>query len=159
LAEALLLCISFTVLGTALVQRLRQLSVACDRSSAATVEELALHQRITEGVIMASLDVDSVVAEIEYERAQILGTRDVLSSARDRKMNFTVYGEHRGRHGIGHSHQRHAVHAVGVGGGAAGVILSIVGLRVQGGRASLGIAPNMLAPQFSQLHDTEEVKW
>ena len=39
---------------------------------------------------------------------------------------------------------------VGVGGSAAGVVLSIIGLRVQGGKGSLGIAPNMLAPLFGR---------
>ena len=71
-----------------LLRRLLALSSACDQSSAVSLEEMVLHQRITDAVVMASLDVDGVVADIDYERAQILGVRDVLSSARDRKINL-----------------------------------------------------------------------
>ena len=46
---------------------------------------------------------------------------------------------------------------VGVGGGAAGVVLSILGLRVQGGKASLGIAPNMLAPLFGRTPELRSI--
>jgi hypothetical protein len=46
---------------------------------------------------------------------------------------------------------------VGVGGGAAGVVLSVLGLRVQGGKASLGIAPNMLAPLFGRTPELRSI--
>jgi len=140
------------------VQRLRELTSACNQSSAITVEELALHQRITEAVAMASLDVDAVVAEIDYERAQILEVRDVLMSAQTRKINLLSLANIVAGTGSGiltnamqfSDRTALAGDAVGVGGGAAGVVLSILGLRVQGGKASLGIAPNMLAPLFGR---------
>jgi hypothetical protein len=140
------------------LNRLRALSSACDQSTAVTLEEIVLHQRITEAVVMASLDVDAVVSEIDYERAQILQVRDLLSSARDRKINLLSLANIVAGTGSGiltnamqfSDSTAMAGDAVGVGGGAAGVVLSILGLRVQGGKASLGIAPNMLAPLFGR---------
>jgi hypothetical protein len=144
---------------------LRALSSECNPSSSIIVEELALHQRITEAVFTASLDVDSVVAEIDYERAQILGVRDVLSSARDSKINLLSLANivASGASGVVTNALQFsdrtalAGDGIGVGGGAAGVVLSIIGLRIQGGKASLGIAPNMLAPLFGRTPELRSV--
>ena len=46
---------------------------------------------------------------------------------------------------------------VGIAGGATGVILSILGLRQQGGTGSLGIAPNMLAPIFGRTPELRSI--
>src|SRR5207245_9374998 len=46
---------------------------------------------------------------------------------------------------------------VGVAGGATGVVLSILGLRLQGGTGSLGIAPNMLAPIFGRTPELRSI--
>jgi hypothetical protein len=144
---------------------LRALSSACDQSSAIAVEVLILHQQITEAVVMTSLDVDSVVAEIDYERAQILSARDVLSSARDRKISLLSLANIVAGTGSGiitnamqfSDRTALAGDGVGVGGGAAGVVLSIIGLRVQGGRASLGVAPNILAPLFRRTPESRSI--
>jgi hypothetical protein len=148
-----------------LVQRLRALSSACNQSSAVAVEELALHQRITEAVVVASLDVDGVLAEIDHERAQILEVRDLLSSARDRKVSLLSMANIAVGTGSGilanalqfSDSTATAGDAVGVAGGAAGVALSVLGLRVQGGKASLGIAPNMLAPLFGRTPELRSI--
>jgi hypothetical protein len=47
--------------------------------------------------------------------------------------------------------------AVSVAGGTAGVILSALGLRQQGGGRPLGIAPNMLAPIFGRRPELRSV--
>jgi hypothetical protein len=70
-----------------LVHRVRALASACGPPPNISFEELALWQQITEAVLAASLDVDGVAAEIDYERAQILELRARLSSAKDRKVN------------------------------------------------------------------------
>jgi hypothetical protein len=46
---------------------------------------------------------------------------------------------------------------IGVGGGAGSVVLSIVGMRMQGGRKSLGDSPRMLARFFGRPPDATEV--
>jgi len=148
-----------------LVQRLRALSPACDRSGGITIEELALRQQITDAVVVASLDVSGVLAEIDYERGQILEARDLLSSARDRKINLLSMPKIVAGTGSGiltnamqfSDRTALAGDAVGVGGGAAGVVLSILGLRVQGGKGSLGVAPNMLAPLFGRKSEVRSI--
>jgi hypothetical protein len=42
-----------------------------------SLEELSLHQQITEAVMAASLDADSVSAEIDYEREQTVELRSL----------------------------------------------------------------------------------
>jgi hypothetical protein len=71
-----------------LVEHLRAIVSACNQAGTIPVEELALRQRIAEAVLLASLDVDRVVGEIDNERAQILDVRAQLSSGRDRKINL-----------------------------------------------------------------------
>lgn len=148
-----------------LVQRVRVLASGCNQAAAISVEELALRQQITEAVFTASLDVDGVLAEIDYERAQILELRQLLSSGRDRKINLLslaniVTGTGSGVIGTAMQFSDRTAIAgdgVGVAGGAAGVVLSILGLRQQGGKGSLGIAPNMLAPIFGRRPELRSV--
>ena len=66
-------------------------------------------------MLTSSLDLDGVVAEVDFERDQILELREQLSGKRDYI------------------------------GGAGGVVLSVLALRQQGGEGSLGIAPSLLA--------------
>lgn len=153
-----------TVLGlVSQVERLRALR--CQQPGAPSLEELELRQQITESVVLASLDVDDVLAEIDYEHAQILEISNILSTARDRRTNLLnlaniVTGT--GSAIIGTAMQfsdRTAIagDAVGVAGGTGGVVLSILGLRVQGGKQTLGIAPNMLAPLFDRRPELRSV--
>ena len=149
----------------ALVERLRTLSETCDQSGTNTVEQLVLHQRITEHVVSASLDVEAVVGEIDYERAQIAEMRNTLSNARDRQVNLLsmaniVAGTGSGiiTNAMQFSNATAKVgDGIGVGGGIAGVFLSVLGLRVRGGKASLGIAPNMLAPLFGRKPELRSI--
>jgi hypothetical protein len=141
-----------------LVERLRAVSTGCNPSSTTSIEALRLHQQITEAVLTASLDVDGVLAEIDYERAEILEVQALLSGRRDRAVNLLSLANIVAGTGsaiVGTAMQfsdRTAIagDAVGVAGGAAGVILSVLGLRQQGGKAYLGVAPNMLAPLFDR---------
>lgn len=137
-----------------LVQRVRVLASGCNQAGAISVEELALRQQITEAVLTASLDVDGVLAEIDYERAQILELRELLSSGRDRKINLLALANIVAGTGSGvvstamQFSDRTAIagDGVGVAGGATGVVLSILGLRQQGGKGLLEIAPTCWPP-------------
>jgi len=53
------------------------------------LEELSLRQQITDAVIAASLDVDSVAAEIDYEREQTVELRSLWRYKRDRAIGST----------------------------------------------------------------------
>src|SRR6266852_1041278 len=127
-----------------LVQRARVRASTCNQPTAISAEELALRQQITEAVLTASLDVDGILAEIDDERVQILELRELLSSARDRKINLLalahiVAGAGSGIVGTAMQFSDRTAIAgdgVGVAGSAAGVILSILGQRQQGGKGS-----------------------
>lgn len=143
------------------VQRLRTLSSGCTP----TLDEVVLRQQISDSVLTASLDVDSVLAEIDNERAQIVEVRGQLSDRRDRKVNLLslaniVAGTGSGIIGTAMQFKDNtaiAGDAVGVAGGSAGVILSIAGMKQQGGAAPLGVAPNMLAPLFNQRAELRSI--
>jgi hypothetical protein len=62
-----------------LLSRLSSLSAT--KTPAATglsLEEMSLHQQITEAVVVASLDVDHVVDQIDNERAQMVEPQSIL---------------------------------------------------------------------------------
>jgi hypothetical protein len=54
-----------------------------------SLEELSLRQQITDAIIGASLDVDSVAAEIDYEREQTVELRSLWRYKRDRAIGST----------------------------------------------------------------------
>lgn len=147
------------------VRSLRGMAATCAGPKTATLEELALRQQVGDAVMRTSLDVDGVVAQIDYERAQILERRAMLSNARDRTINLLSLANIVAGTGSGivtnamqfSNSTALAGDGVGVGGGAAGVLLSLLGLRVQGGRIPLGIAPNMLAPIFGRPAEVHSV--
>jgi hypothetical protein len=148
-----------------LVHRVRALASVCGPAGNISLEELGLRQQITEAVLAASLDVDGVAAEIDYERAQIMELRDRLSGARDRKVNTLtlfsiIIGTGSGALGTAMQFSNPAVKAgdwVQSVGGAVGIALSILALRQQGGEGVLGIAPNMLAPLFGREPELRSV--
>lgn len=142
-----------------LVQRLRSVASECVSAGAPfSIDELTLRQQITESVLTALLDLHEVLAEIDFERAQILELRDRLSGARDRKVNVLTLASiiiGTGSGVVGNSMQfRNSLAKTGDWiqsvGGAGSVALSILALRQPGGKGSLGIAPNMLAPLFGR---------
>lgn len=148
-----------------LVQRVRVLACGRNQVSTISVEELAFRQQITEAVLTASLDVDGISAEIDYERAQILDLRELLSKANDRRVHLLtlasiVAGTGSGVVGTAMQFSNRTAIAgdiVGVAGGSAGVILTVLGLRQPGRARSLGIAPNMLAPIFGRRPELQSV--
>ncbi len=148
-----------------LVDRVRLLASQHEGVAGTSLEEIYLRQQITEVVLTSALDVDEVVGEIEFERAQISEVRDALSGVRDKKVNLLslaniVAGTGTGIIGTAMQfwdNTAMAGDAVGVGGGAGGVFLSILGLRQKGGRQMLGVAPNMLAPLFGRFTELRSV--
>jgi hypothetical protein len=147
-----------------LVQRVLVLDSGCNQAGATSVEELALRQQITEAVVTASLDVDSVLAEINFERAQISETEALLSKGRDHRIELlaiaNLVASAVGAVGSGLELSNRTTKAgdiVSVVGGTAGVILTTLSLRQQGGARSLGIAPNMLAPVFGRTPELRSV--
>lgn len=137
-----------------LVQHLRALEAECNQATCMSLEELALHQQITEAVVVASLDVDGVLAKIDHERAEIIELRQRLSLRRNRNIGLLsmaniITGTGSGIIGTAMQfNNRTAIpgDAVGVAGGVAGVFLSILGLETHAGTGALEAAPSMLAP-------------
>jgi hypothetical protein len=141
-----------------LVQRLGALRSGSKPAGDTSVEELSLRQQITEAVLTASLDLEGVLAEIDFERAQILEVRQQLSGKKDQRVNVLTLSSiiiGTGSGFVGTSMQFSGplaktgdwIQAVG---GAGGVALSILALRPTGGKGLLGTAPNMLAPLFGR---------
>lgn len=137
-----------------LVGRLRTLEAGCNQIGCMSVKELALHQQITEAVVVASLDIDGVLAKIDDERAEIMELRRRLSLRRNRNIGLLsmaniITGTGSGIIGTAMQfNNRTSIpgDAVGVAGGVAGVFLSILGLDAHAGEGSLGAAPSMLGP-------------
>lgn len=143
------------------VTRLSALPPAKDSGVAPvpSLEELVLRQRITEAVVLASLDADSALGELGYEREQMVELRSILRARRDRAIGNTNL----------------AVLAAGTGLGVVGGLLSLskttsetgndisfaaggistfFSLRsfrqIRGGRRPGWVLPDMLAAFFSQ---------
>ncbi len=146
---------------TILLERLRCESTAGSPMSLTT---LALRQEITERILAASLDVDSVNAVIDSEIEEIRSIRSELQARRDKAQNIInvaslVTG---GALGVVNtalqfkSSTANLGNAVGVSGGTASVVLSILGIRMQGGRRTLGDSPRMLARLFGRQPDASE---
>jgi hypothetical protein len=112
-----------------------------------SLEELSFRQRITDAVVVASLDVDSVLDEMDHERDQIEELRSILRARRDRAIGTTNLG----------------VLAAGTGLGVVGGVLSLsnttsdVGNAI--GFASGGIATLFSLRSFRHLHDVERPAW
>jgi len=130
-----------------------------------SLESLAVRQEITEKVLSAALDIDSVNAVIDLEIERIRSIRSDLQSKRDRAQNIInvasiVTG---GALGMANtalqfkSSTANVGNGIGVGGGAASVVLSIVGIRKQGGgRRYITNSPRMLAAFFGRPPDAPE---
>jgi hypothetical protein len=128
------------------------------------LETLAARQEITEKVLAASLDVDSVNAVIDSEVEQIRGIRADLEAQRVKAQNIIniasiVTGGVAGAITSAFQFKPSTVNlgnGIGVAGGAGSVVLSIVGMRMQGGGRSLGDSPRMLARFFGRQPDAPE---
>jgi hypothetical protein len=126
-------------------------------TGSASLEELTLRQRITEGVVVASLDVDSVLGELDYEREQIVELRSIFYARRDRAIgstNLAVLAAGTGLGIIGGLLQfskttSDAGNAVGFAAGGISTAFSLHGFRqVHGGRRPGWVLPNMLGAFF-----------
>jgi hypothetical protein len=126
---------------------------------AMSLEALSLRQQITESVVGAGLEVDGLITEIDSELAQISVVRSQLEAKRDRALAISnlatiVAGGATGVIGTAMQFSDGTAKAgniIGVAGGAASTMLSLIGLRQQrGATLPLGVAPNMLAELFDR---------
>jgi hypothetical protein len=124
-----------------------------------SLEALSLRQEITETVFGTALEVDGVIAEIDNETAKLSSVRADLEARRDRAQSINniasiVTGGALGVVGSALQFKNSTANLgniIGVSGGAASVVLSIIGIRQQnGGLRALGRSPNMLAKLFDQ---------
>jgi hypothetical protein len=146
------------------IARLSELTTAENSNTGreTSLEELILRQRITEGVVVASIDVDSVLEEVDYEREQIVELRSILRARRDRAIgstNLAVLAAGTGLGIIGGLLQfskttSNAGNAVGLAAGGISTAFSLHGFRqVHGGRRPGWVLPNMLAAFFGQQEE------
>lgn len=128
------------------------------------IDSLILRQEITEKVLSTSLEIDSVNAVIDAEIEQIRSIRSDLQARRDKTQNIInmasiVTG---GVFGAITSAMQFSAgtvnlgNGIGVAGGVGSVLLSLVGIRKQGGRRKLGDSPRMLARFFGRQPDAVE---
>ena len=123
------------------------------RNGRPTADTLAIRQEIMERVMAASLDVDSVNAVVDFEIEHVRAVRGHLQAKRDRAQNLvnvaSIFGG--GVAGVVGTAMQFTArtanlgNAIGVGGGAGSVVLSLIGLRQQGGTSDLGHSPRILS--------------
>ena len=124
----------------------------------ATAEEISIRQELLEEIERTSLDVDGVLAELSSERNRLGDLITSLQNRRDRtvgRLNAAALLAGSGVSGIVSATQFHSMSnrtqdigdAIGIGSGVASTVLSIWATRRQAGpSATVGEAPNMLAP-------------
>ena len=122
-------------------------------NAAPTVDTLVVRQEITERIVAASLDVDSVNAVIDFEIEHVRAVRGRLQARRDKAQNLvnvaSIFGG--GVAGVVgtamqfSSRTANLGNGISAGGGTASVILSIIGLREQGGTSDLGSSPRIIS--------------
>jgi hypothetical protein len=143
------------------IARLSRLTGTKDLSAGpgASLEALLLRQQITDAVVAASLNVDSVLDEIDNEREQTEELRNVLRSQRDRAIGTTNVAVLAVGTGLGivsgvlqvSKTTSTAGNAIGFAAGGISTLFSIRGLRqVRGGKRPAWVLPNMLAAFVGQ---------
>jgi hypothetical protein len=124
-----------------------------------TLEVLAARQDIFEAAVTGSLEVDSVLAELENERAHLSDLRAALASRRDRSLGLlnaanivTGTGLGIAANALQFSDSTAKIgDNIGVISGVGSTMLSVIGIRRQRGPLhSVGRVPNMLAPLFAR---------
>jgi hypothetical protein len=139
------------------IEELRRLSG--ERNDSDRMRTVALRQDIYVAVLAASLDVDSVIAEMDNESAQLAELRAGLQSKRDRALKVTTIGNIVAGAGSGilgtalQLNDNTAIlgDQIGVGTSAASTALQIYSLHQQrGGAVATGRVPNMLARLFDR---------
>jgi hypothetical protein len=143
------------------IEKLSSLSAAKEAGAAPvlSLEELSLRQQIHEAVTVASLDVDSVAAEIDYEREQTVELRSIWRYKRDRAIGTTNVAVLAAGTGLGivsgllqfSKTTSSAGNAVGFAAGGISTLFSLRSFRqVHGGKRPAWVLPNMLAPFLRQ---------
>jgi hypothetical protein len=124
-----------------------------------SLEELSLHQRITDSVVAASLDVDSVLGDTDYELQQIVELTGIFRARHDRAGGTTNLGVLIAGAGLGVvsgvlSFSNTTSDAGNVVGFASGTISTLLSLRSFRQRRDFErpswVLPNMLADFLSQ---------
>ena len=144
-----------------LIARLSALTVTRDLNAepGTSLEELLLRQQITDSIVAASLDVDSVLNKIDYEREQTVELRSILLLQRERAIGSTNLAILAIGTGLGvvssalsfTKSTSKAGDAVGFGAGGLSTLLWLRSYRQQrGGKRPAWVLPNMLAPFFSE---------
>jgi hypothetical protein len=137
-----------------------------------SLEELSLHQQITDAVIAASLDVDAVGAEIDYEREQTVELRSLLRYKRDRAIGSTNLAVLAAGTGLGivsgllqfSKTTSSAGNAIGFAAGGISTLFSLRSYRqVHGGKRPAWVLPNMLAeflgqPEEQHSHYPDDIR-
>lgn len=143
-----------------LVARLSSLASARDLGDTGmSLEELSLHQQITEAVVVAALDVDSAMDQIDNERAQIVELQSILLARRQRAIGTTNLATLALGTGLGavsgvlqfSNATRSAGDAIGFAAGGLSTLLSFHSIRQQhSGSRPAWVLPSMLAPFFDE---------
>lgn len=123
------------------------------RSGKPTADTLVLRQEIMERVTAASLDIDSVNAVVDFEIEHVRAIRGRLQARRDKAQNLvnvaSIFGG--GVAGVVGTAMQFTArtanlgNAISVGGGAGSVVLSLIGLKEQGGTSDLGKSPRIIS--------------
>jgi len=148
-----------------LLEQLQQLQSHHEATGTGNFQELLVRQEIYDEVLAASLDVDSVAAEIDSERSRLSGISNRIEDDQQKAVHTSTLAsiivgtggvlgtglqlsKSRGTQNVGNS--------IGVAAGSASTALQLYSLHEQsGGTAAVGRVPNMLAPLFgkpSKLH-------
>jgi hypothetical protein len=137
-----------------------------------SLEELSLRQQITDAIIGASLDVDSVAAEIDYEREQTVELRSLWRYKRDRAIGSTNLAVLAAGTGLGivsgllqfSKTTSSAGNAIGFAAGGISTLFSLRSFRqVHGGKRPAWVLPNMLAeflgqPEEQHSHYPDDIR-
>lgn len=144
-----------------LIARLSALTSTKDLNAepGTSLEELLLRQQITDSIVAASLDVDSVLSKIDYEREQTVELRSILLWQRERAIGSTNLAILAIGTGLGvvsstlsfTKSTSKAGDAVGFVAGGLSTLLWLRSHRQQrGGKRPAWVLPDMLAPFFSE---------
>ena len=146
------------ILGiTELLSNARRVNQERTCGAPVSIEELSMRQDILETAIATSLEVDGVLAELENERDHLSELNSVLQGRRDHTVNLLSAANLVTGTGLGiavnamqfSSTTANVGNGLGVASGIGSTVLSIIGIRAQGGPVvSVGRIPNMLAPLF-----------
>jgi hypothetical protein len=141
------------------LNKLRAIRAQTACGSLASLEEMSIRQDILEAVVSSSLDVDSVLAELENERAHLFELRADLASRRDRSLGLLNVANIVTGSGLGiatnalqfSNSTAKTGDNIGVVSGVGSTVLSVLAIRRQRGpQGSVGRVPNMLAPIFGR---------